>query len=81
MGMTQTMNREIHVTRNGHTVELRHLGHATRVISPDFTATYRDEAFARRVANIRFVWLTVGCYACALDKVGRTVLDKAEHTH
>jgi hypothetical protein len=75
------MERTIHTTSNGHTVELRNMGHATRVISPDFTATYVDHEFARYIANVRYVWLSVGCYACALDVCGRLVGDNAPHTH
>lgn len=78
MGMTKTS----HTTRTGQTVELRSLDNGEfKVISGGFVGTYADERFARRVANILFVEQATGCYACALDKVGRTVLDNHPHNH
>lgn len=76
------MNREIHTTTNGHTVELRSVGNGnTQVRSAGFVNTYADAGFARRVANIIFMELSTGCYACALDKVGRVGLDNHPHNH
>jgi len=73
--------REIHTTSNGHTVELRTLSNGyAKVISRGFVGTY-DATHVRRVANIIFMELATGCYACALDRVGRTVLDTRAHTH
>jgi hypothetical protein len=76
------MTRETHVTRNGHSVELRTLDNGSaQVRSTGFVNTYADATFARRVANIVFLELATGCYACALDKVGRTVMDTHAHSH
>jgi hypothetical protein len=80
--MTQATitSREVHTTRNGHTVELRLISDGRgKIVSEKFCATYADAAFARRIANIIFMELATGCYACALDIVGRTVMDTKVH--
>jgi hypothetical protein len=76
------MIREIHTTRNGQTVELRTLPSGSAQVRTDkFVNTYADASFARRVANILFMEAATGCYACALDKVGRDGLDRHPHNH
>lgn len=77
-----TTKTETHTTRNGQTVELRSLAHGKFVVrtSAGSRFTYEDETYARYVANVLFMTLATGCYACALDAVGRKVRDNSPHT-
>jgi hypothetical protein len=77
---TGILNREIFTTKNGHTVELRTLSTGwVKIISEKFVNSYENADHGRHVANIVFMWRSLGCYACALDKVGRRYPDSCPH--
>ncbi len=78
---TGILKREIFTTSNGHTVELRTLSTGwVKIISKNFVNSYESADHGRYVANIVFMWLALGCYACALDKVGRRAPDECPHS-
>lgn len=82
MSMTQTQ-----VTRNGHSISLVELSNGwTQVRSARFTNAYVNAEYAAHVANIVFVWMATGCYACGVERANAkrphlAVRDTTAHAH
>jgi hypothetical protein len=92
MGMTQTKDPQtiaIRTTSNGHTVELRRGGNTNYphvVRTATFRGEYATAEYAAHVANILFVELETGCYACGVAAANAkrphlAVLDTSKHSH
>jgi hypothetical protein len=79
----------IHTTSNGHTVELRRGGNTNYphvVRTATFRGEYSTAEYAAHVANILFVELETGCYACGVASANAkrphlAVRDTRPHQH
>lgn len=90
--MTTTQAPQVtatHTTSNGHAVEIRRGGNTNYphvVRTATFRGEYATAEYAAHVANILFVELETGCYACGVvaataKRPHLAVRDASRHNH